>query len=274
MTERRAIRRVLAVLDASPGSLAAARAAAQLAALFEAELAGVFIEDVELLNLSALPLARRVDGLTAALRPLESREVERHLRIHASRARGELEQVARQVGVTWSFRIARGTVPGAVLQAAAGADLVSLGRAGWSGGRLLSATVRTVLRERQGRILLLERSADIRPPVLVIYDGSESAGEALELAAFFTRGHARALVVFLLGKGAEELRGKAGRQLAELGVRAEMRVVHPEGLQRAVTASCRRGAGLLVAPQGGEDLDDQTLLALLDEVDCPILVVS
>ena len=53
MTEDRrhlAIRRILVALDTSPHSQAAMEAAIELAARFEAELAGMFVEDVNLLR--------------------------------------------------------------------------------------------------------------------------------------------------------------------------------------------------------------------------------
>ena len=52
------VRRILVALDASPHSHAALEEAAALAKPLQAELAGVFVLDAELLRLSALPVAR------------------------------------------------------------------------------------------------------------------------------------------------------------------------------------------------------------------------
>jgi nucleotide-binding universal stress UspA family protein len=51
----RLIRKILVALDASLGSRAALRAAADLAAAMEAELSGVAVEDVELLRFAEAP---------------------------------------------------------------------------------------------------------------------------------------------------------------------------------------------------------------------------
>lgn len=68
MNARRAprIRRVLVALDASPGSVVAAAAAARMAAALEAELEGLFVEDHDLLRLSRSSQARQVGFLTGA----------------------------------------------------------------------------------------------------------------------------------------------------------------------------------------------------------------
>ena len=66
------VERILVAIDASPGSLAAAETAARLAALLNAELEGLFVEDDRLLRLPAAPLARQVDSITAGPRSRRS----------------------------------------------------------------------------------------------------------------------------------------------------------------------------------------------------------
>jgi len=54
------VRRVLVALDASPVSPEAAQAAAELAAQMQAQIEGLFVEDVTLLDLASLPLTAPV----------------------------------------------------------------------------------------------------------------------------------------------------------------------------------------------------------------------
>ena len=79
------VRRILVALDASPHSLAALRAAAELAADLDAELVGIFVEDINLLRLSDLPLASEVTIYTTTSRRLNRQEIERQLRSQAVR---------------------------------------------------------------------------------------------------------------------------------------------------------------------------------------------
>ncbi|MBK7177644.1 MAG: universal stress protein [Chloroflexi bacterium] len=54
------IQRILVALDASPHSLAALEAAIDLAERLDAELQGLFVEDINLLRLAQLPFAREL----------------------------------------------------------------------------------------------------------------------------------------------------------------------------------------------------------------------
>ncbi|MGD9028912.1 MAG: universal stress protein, partial [Anaerolineae bacterium] len=58
--EELTIRRILIALDASSHSIAALRAAARLASSLEAELHGLFVEDINLLRAAGLPMAREL----------------------------------------------------------------------------------------------------------------------------------------------------------------------------------------------------------------------
>ena len=91
MTEER----IVVALDASPHSLAALRAAAQLAATIQAELYGLFVEDSDLLRLCDLPFCQEIGSFSATVRRLDSRSVERTLRVRA----GHVQRLSPWVGV-------------------------------------------------------------------------------------------------------------------------------------------------------------------------------
>ena len=65
--------RILVALDASPYSHAAIEVATILAADLRAELQALFIEDIDLLRLAALPFTREVDETSASMRPASIR---------------------------------------------------------------------------------------------------------------------------------------------------------------------------------------------------------
>ena len=266
------IRRILVALDASPDSLAAAAAAAELAALLEAELAGLFVEDIELLRLAESPLARQLDLLTASPRVAAAEDVERQLRVHAERARAELVRLADRAGIRWSFRVARGGVASEISAAAADADLVSLGRIGWTTRhkRALGTTVRALISQR-GRVLLLERSVAIRPPIVVLYDGSDAARDALDLGTHLAGRRRDPLTVLLVGEDEERLRAEVEERLGE-GSRV-LWLGRP-GAGAVAGAVSRQLGGVVLVPVGSLYLGEEHLQALLDEAPCPVLAVS
>nr|NIU03050.1 universal stress protein [Gammaproteobacteria bacterium]NIX84325.1 universal stress protein [Gammaproteobacteria bacterium] len=129
-----AIRRIMVAMDSSTHSLWALEAAAALAGRLEAELLGVFVEDVRLLHLAGLPFSRELAGSSALARELSSSGMERALRVQAQRMRRELMTQAQRVQVQCSFRVLRGEVAGQLLEGVPGADLIILGKMGESPG--------------------------------------------------------------------------------------------------------------------------------------------
>jgi nucleotide-binding universal stress UspA family protein len=118
------LRRIVVGLDAGPRGRAALEAAAQLAARMQAELVGLFVEDIDLLHLAGLPFAREVGYPSAALRRLDVAAMERALRATALEVQRTLAAVAGRAPLSWSFRIARGAVRTELRAAAAEGDIV------------------------------------------------------------------------------------------------------------------------------------------------------
>ena len=107
------IRRIVAGFDAGGCRPETLRAIAALAAETQAELLGLFIEDLGLLQLARLPFAAEVGYPSAALRSLDVATLERALRARAESLRAALGSAASQ----WTFRVERGH-PADVLAAA------------------------------------------------------------------------------------------------------------------------------------------------------------
>jgi hypothetical protein len=114
-TEEVSIRRIIACF--APGSAVAPEALAQLAKERQAELLGLFIEDLELLRFAALPFAAEVGFPSAARRTLDLAAVERALQSQAAALR---QALAARLGThAWSFRVARSSPAEAVAAALA-----------------------------------------------------------------------------------------------------------------------------------------------------------
>jgi len=183
------VERIVVALDASPHSVAALEAAAELAALMEAELEGLFVEDSDLLCLCGLPFSQEVDACTTVVRPLETEEMERQLRGMAAAIERTMEQVAGRAAVRWSFRVRRGAVVEELLAAAQDAALMSVGRAGRVRRRGMGSTARSLVdRARRPVLLSGERvgrssaGGRLEEPLTVLYTGTAAAGRALDMA--------------------------------------------------------------------------------------------
>jgi len=111
------VRRIVAALHLHdpPGGRVAA--IAELARRNQAELLGLFIEDIELLHFAALPFACEVGAASALGRSVDVAAMERFMRVRADELRTELADALAGEHVPWSFRVERGTLPRQALAA-------------------------------------------------------------------------------------------------------------------------------------------------------------
>ncbi|HET7825768.1 MAG TPA: universal stress protein [Anaeromyxobacter sp.] len=176
--------RILVGVDASAASLDALAAAAALAGRLGARLAGLFVEDEDLLRLAALPFGGVVRVPGGERERLDRASAEASLRAVASHARGALERAAASHRVTWSVQVARGPVVRELLAAAEAADLVVLGAAG-HGRRsrgAIGATARAAVDRARASVLLLSRGARMGGDVVAVDDGTPAGALALAAA--------------------------------------------------------------------------------------------
>lgn len=271
-------RRILVALDASPHSLAALEAAVALAADLQAELLGLFVEDADLLRLAALPFVRELGLYSAKPRPLNEPQVERELRARARRAEQALAAMADRAQVRWSFRVVRGMISAELLAAAVEADLISLGRTGWSlaGRRRVGSTARTILSQASRPALVVRQGAHLSLPIMVVYDGSALAGKALATAARLSQGKEENLLVLVAADDlaqTERLQTQAAGWLQERGMPAHFRQLTEATVSTLVRALKAEGCGTLVLPAETTLLRDEALATLVEELDFPLLLI-
>ncbi len=272
------IRRILVALDVSSHSLAALEEAANLAACMEAELMGLFIEDINLIRLASLPFARQISYPSGAEESLDPGRMERELKVRGEHARKALAAAAERAQRPWSFRTVRGEVTAEILTAAEPADVVFWGKAGWSPPRPkgLGSTALGIPTGAPGALLLAQHGIHTGERALAVYDGSKCSRQALKTAMHLaaTRGHS--LTVFLLADGSEaadrlehEVRRMANHRLKRWRIH---RLYQPDA-HRLAEAVQSAGAGLLVLGCSGPFTPPEVIRELLREIRNPILLV-
>ncbi len=167
------LRRILVALDASPDSLSALQAALSFARLVNAEIEGLFVEDTLLLELADSPFAAEI-AFTAQGQPLSRARMEAKLRSQSARARRLLADAASAANIPWSFRSVRGRVSAELLAAAARADLLALGRAGWSqrAPARLGSTAAALFSADIPLLLFSSRPAPQPPDSFLLHEGA------------------------------------------------------------------------------------------------------
>jgi len=272
------IRRILVAVDGSPQSLAAVGAAVELGRKLEAELHGLFVEDIDLLQLAASPFAREFLLPTAKETPLNQTGMERILKAQAEQAQKALSDAAEKAKISWTFRVVRGSVASEVLAAAASCDLLTLGWRGWSLARRprIGSTASAAVSKAMPAMLLSELGTISDLPVVVCYDGSASMRTAVLAAAELAQIGAQDLRVILLSEphSWENLRREIANLLAEKPIQPKLTYASSDDRAKLYQAIRRELPALLILPDGKSSLPLELVTKLADEVDFSVLFLG
>jgi nucleotide-binding universal stress UspA family protein len=273
------IRRILVALDASPQSLSALRAAVELSVKLQAQLLGLFVEDIDLLRLAEWPSATELVLPTAKKVSLDLAEMERRLKAQAEQARKALAQAAEEAKVDWSFRVVRGSVASEILAAAAECDLLALGRRGWSQVKRarMGSTASAAIGEAGPTLLLTARGIWTDQPILVFYDGTPPSKRGVLAAAELARIGSGKLTVLLAApeaKSSEEL----GEEIVELlrGAKIQFKCKPVDVADEAAVRNALRSEHASVIVLTGKEpfIEPVRLSSILDEVEISALLLG
>ncbi len=271
------IRRILVALDTSPHSLAALEAASELAAVLEAELIALFVEDADLLRLANLPCARELLYAGQAEKAVDGRAMERALKAEAEQIRRALQGIAGRRQIQWSFRVVRGHVVDEVLAAADEADLIVMGQAGRRPGprTRVGSTARAVVTHSSRTAAFMQPGSRLARPVVVLFDGTASAFSAMETGARLAQEDHHNLVVLVVappGKSTHELHRQVIDWLARWSV--EGRIIESSATKPLDVARAVREAGgrVLILGRDNPLSSLESLETLFEAIGYPIVV--
>lgn len=274
--EELAIKRIVVAVDASAHSLAALRAAAELASSLGAKLHGLFVEDVNLLRAAELPMARELRFPFASHARMDPRTMRHQLHAQAHHARRALSSLCRRRDVSWTFQVVQGRVSATVLDEARRGDLLCVGRA--SRPVLdrpgIGSTARAAAVRAEGTVLLVSEGTHLRSPVVTFYDGSPEADRALPLACHLARLAGGLLSVLLIPdqtRPSSDLQDLIAERLVGENLRVRYRQVLGTGVAALIEGLHAEGCGILVLSAGLIRREEISLL--LDQLRCPTLLV-
>jgi nucleotide-binding universal stress UspA family protein len=204
--------------------------------------------------------------------------MERQLRTHVVRVRQAFVELTERALVRRSFRVVRGSVTEEILRAGEEADLIILGRSGWSvgRGRELGSTARAVVSHASRLTLLMERGMHIDSPITVVCDGGPAGQRALRLGARLVKEQGGLLRVLILGDGMDRAEGmcdEARRVLREYDVTVRYHLLTESTVPMVVDIIAEEPVGILLVPARGAILQDEALEELVDQLRRPVLVV-
>ncbi|MFN7087666.1 MAG: hypothetical protein ACK4N4_13735 [Burkholderiales bacterium] len=262
---------IVAVGPAAPDPLLLA-VAARLARSGDAELATLFVEDINLLRLAELPFAIEIGMASSTMRRLGVSDIERALKRQAAELRGVLAEITAAAQLDWTFEMVRGRPARVLLQAAGKGDLVVLTGAAV---RTLAHTALTgAMRSALAGILPGARPRRAQPVAAALHPGP---GALRVLAAAHRLAQANAADLLLLhargGAQEKELLLLAEDWLGERGAAARLMPVRD--LAPASIAQALAGARLeaLFWPGDGVQEIESEVEALTAAIGCPLIVV-
>lgn len=246
--------RVVVALNLLHRDVAALELAAGLAARRQAPLLALFVEDLNLANLAALPFAREVGRLSAAERKLEGPRLQRAVRTHIEKIQRLLEELNRSLRIETDFKSVRGHFMPAVFAEAAQVDFLFLSRRCDTEvpGRTVSGTPRWA-------------------PIWAVYDGSPDSERALRLGLEFAEPDASGLCVTVPAESDIQFEALRARALALCPGPAAPRFFRAEPADGAKLRRQIRQTGcrLLVIRR----CDTMMLGSLAEAAECPVVLV-
>jgi K+-sensing histidine kinase KdpD len=256
-----AIRSILVALDDACSDHETMETAAHLAADLHAELQGLYIEDVNVLRMAALPFTEEITTASGLARPIDAESMERAMQNKAEHVRRLMERTAARAQIRCSFSVARGRVTQRALLATSEADLVLFG------SRSHAPAVRPPLGART-------RSA-VRPIVAVV-DAAAVSARTLGTAAAVSQRQERGLVVLICGSQrdvVEQLAGHVRQELADCGVDVHVPLGPIESVAALVQSARAQRAALVLVSRECRLLDEVAVQSLLENLDCSIVLV-
>jgi hypothetical protein len=264
-TDKRPRARILVMLGSIESDRAALNALSRLAGKTPAEILGMFVEDIELLALAQLPIAREYCMLTHVERRLQPPDIERQFRIQARAAQQALAEIAGRLGFPLTFRTVRGAITTLLRESLDDTDLMLFG------------TGRSTLRMPGGssRADSGHPSRRRQPPVSVVFDGSDAAQRALQVALQIAPDDSIPLTVILTAGNPEHLSALTEQASRLAGTRSlyPVKMVNPAWRDVIEKAYAQHSAALVVAITE-ELLQEENLGRLRNELNCPVVLVK
>jgi len=247
------MRRIAVTLDACQVSSSTLEEAVQLAARMGAQLEGIFVEDIDLIQLAELPFLREVRSVSRSEIAINLTRMEQELRVLARRAERLLGEHAARQNVSWSFRIWRGSIDTELLTADTGADVFALTRMGTT----------------------LVRAAT-KKAVSVVFTGTDASRRALETAMSLTIDPYKELNILLPAENEAEamrLQELATRQLGDHAASADFTPLKDGSLNDLLEVLVDSNSAVLIVERDNKLLRAQSLRRSLNNLNCPLLIV-
>jgi nucleotide-binding universal stress UspA family protein len=273
-------RRVVVALESGEPGRTTLEIALGFAARRGAELAGLYIEDLDLLHAAALGFVEEMVAGPPRRGPLEAATLERRMRAESTALREVVRQGAERAGIRWSFQTERGRPDSVLASAAASADILLLGKRAAASRRQHAIVSRNVMRAHHRR-QAGPPAIGTRASVAVLCEDPAGLPELLRTAMDCRIGETDAIDILLAPEaqqdprvGAEALGQLLRSTAAALGIaeppEARTFALVGAGLCDLPRSVRRPGCRLLVLDSEGTLASGETPAVIATALDCAV----
>jgi len=220
----------------------------------------LFIEEESLIRAADLPLSREVSLWSAEERHITGESVHRILRAHARHQQKELERVATEKEIDFSFEVISGEKNNWIKENINLSDILFIG------GHDL----------KQKPFESLKYCSEVTPPLIALFDGSLASEHAFKIALQIAEKDIKCLLVLLLANDVstqEYLKKQLDSLMHNYSDIAL--TVETTTKNHAISALRGRQIHMLISPRNTEWAQDEDRLGeLIHYVHCPIVLVS
>lgn len=250
-------KRVLVVVDNMTDARYVMQTAAEISRTLQRELLGLFVEDLDLINLARLPFGQTVLSPLGTLVQQDMVRLEQHMRHTAREVRAVLERFAGEARIHCSFQVSRGHFFTAVQSCCQNSDLLLVSREGHA----------ATLRRRRP-------PAGAQRPVMVFHSGAAEDHEAVMLAASIAGGLGKPLHVLVPERECGKVQAEIEALLQPLAGNCLIQSIADDSPEAVARAGNLQHCALLVAlnSSAGRELDDR-LKRLATLLHCPLALV-
>jgi hypothetical protein len=244
-----------------------------------AEITGLFIEDLDVLNLGHLRVSREVRFADASARIPDAADMERQVQAYARRVRAAFETQVRSMNVTSSFRVTRGTLQSCLQEACADIDMLVIPAAReWMGQRiLLRSHLPNLISGGPRTVILANPAPRARGGVAVLFEDTDAGRAALRTAVDISEAKKLAMTVLLPAVDAENLQRLHGAAKEVIGDCANVnfhRIASEIDATEIANATRRIAARALILPRDGIEARRRTAVDVLQKVDCSVILTG
>lgn len=230
-----AFKKILVALDASPNALAALELAAEWACLMRAELEGVFVEEQDWISYGKHPFMKEVMDFTGTISTFTEEHVEREIRLLTNRIHTVFEQTCRIMETPFQFKTCRGSVTDKIREAAKEADLVIMGRVGYSAlwKKSIGRSTQEIIKAINKPVLIYQRGVGIGSYILVILEDSEIGKKVLDTALMLARNLNKQLRFFVFSE-TEDIRpfsDQVRTKATQAGINYQIKILSHSNVQ-------------------------------------------